>query len=289
MSVVEPKYRRPLNDEQVAVLELLFRFRFGTGELFASYFGKQLAKAIQKRLSILETQDFIAKHYDGSYKLKGKPAEYYLLAKGARLLRQTDRTTVYKIAVLITDQAIKNRYKDKTASETFIKHSVNVFRLSLQFGQLYGDSLGFFTKSDLQPHKYFIKPLPDAYLSLKTTKTDKTPRKRYFVEVFEDDIPLFVIIRRIKKYLQYQEEEEDKWGDSFPAVLMITESSKRQKQLQRRIAKELRDSYLDEEDIVFASTTLESVAGSLTIKDKIWQVVDEEKSMKALSSIHVNH
>ncbi len=181
--MLEPKYRRPLNSEQLVVLELLFKFRFGTSEQFARYFGKQSAKAVQKRLSILEAQGYIAKHYDKGYKLQGKPAEYYLLAKGARLLQQTAETADDDTA--ITDQAIKNRYKDKTASETFMIHSLAILSLSLKLKQLYGDNLRFFTKSEMQPYDYFIRPLPDAFLALKKTTRDKTPPKRFLVDVFE--------------------------------------------------------------------------------------------------------
>ena len=41
MSVSEVKYRRPLNSEQIEVLNILFRFRFSTNEQLARYFGKQ--------------------------------------------------------------------------------------------------------------------------------------------------------------------------------------------------------------------------------------------------------
>src|SRR5437868_6830189 len=80
----EPKYRKKLNEEQVEVLQMLYRFRFASSEQIAQFQGKPNAKAIQKRLKILEDQDLIAKRYDKSYKLQGKPAAYYLTPNGAR-------------------------------------------------------------------------------------------------------------------------------------------------------------------------------------------------------------
>jgi predicted transcriptional regulator len=74
----EPKYRKKLNEEQVAVLQLLWRFRFASNEQIAKYQQKPNSKAVQKRLKILEDQGLIAKRYDKSYKLQGKPAAYYL-------------------------------------------------------------------------------------------------------------------------------------------------------------------------------------------------------------------
>jgi predicted transcriptional regulator len=71
----EPKYRKKLNQEQIAVLQLLYRFRFASSEQIAKHQAKPNSKAIQKRLKILEDQELIAKRYDKSYKLKGKPAQ----------------------------------------------------------------------------------------------------------------------------------------------------------------------------------------------------------------------
>ncbi|HSW77540.1 MAG TPA: replication-relaxation family protein [Candidatus Chromulinivoraceae bacterium] len=82
----EPKYRKKLNEEQVAVLQLLWRFRFASSEQIAKYQQKPNGKAVQKRLKIPEDQSLIAKRYDKSYKLQGKPAAYYLTPHGARML-----------------------------------------------------------------------------------------------------------------------------------------------------------------------------------------------------------
>src|SRR5437667_6662229 len=80
----KPKYRKKLNEEQVEVLQMLYRFRFASSEQIAQFQAKPGAKAIQKRLKILEDQGLIAKRYDKSYKLQGKPAAYYLTPTGAR-------------------------------------------------------------------------------------------------------------------------------------------------------------------------------------------------------------
>ena len=144
-----------------------------------------------------------------------------------------------KSSLIITDQAIKNLYKDKNASVSFIAHSMSVFNIYLSLRNLYGDKPHFFTKTfmNIEKYDYIIKPLPDAHIALVVGNKDSKKRKRFFVDYFEDDVPFFVLIRRIKKYLRYY--EEDEWpGDVFPVVLFITESPRRQKQLQRRIAKE---------------------------------------------------
>src|SRR3990170_4920383 len=82
----ESKRHNKLNTEQLAVLQLVYKFRFASSKQIAAYQQKKSAKTIQKRLKILEDQQLIAKRYDKSYKLKGKPAAYYLLPQGARAL-----------------------------------------------------------------------------------------------------------------------------------------------------------------------------------------------------------
>lgn len=283
MSVSKVKYRRPLNSEQIEVLNILFRYRFSTNEQLSRYFNKQSGKAIQKRLAILEAQGYIAKHYDSSYKLRGRPAEYYLLPKGARLLREKQDK---KSSLIITDQAIKNLYKDKKASVSFISHSKSVFDIYLGLRNLYGDNLRLFTKTfmNIDKYHYLIKPLPDMHIALRGGVNNPKEGKRFFVDYFEDDVPFFVLIRRIKKYIKYY--EEDEWiGNVFPVVLFITDSPRRQKQLQRRIAKEISAAWMDDDDIVFATTTIEALAASSEEASDIWQLATDTDEVLDLYSI----
>ena len=111
-----PKYRKRLNLEQVAVLQMLYRFRFASSEQVAKFQEKPGSKAVQKRLKILEDQGLISKRYDKTYKLKGKPAAYHLTPTGARALEAN--------APRESDEPIniKRLYKDKDVSEGFIEH-----------------------------------------------------------------------------------------------------------------------------------------------------------------------
>jgi len=167
----EPKYRKKLNQEQVAVLQMLYRFRFASNEQIAEFQDKPNSKAVQKRLKILEDQGLIAKHYDKSYKLKGKPAAYYLTPQGARAFvahipRKPDEPL-----------NMKRLYKEKDVSEGFIKHCKNILDVYLALKALYPEQgkLGYFTKSQLSYEKYdfFPSPLQDAYIHIKTSNSDR--------------------------------------------------------------------------------------------------------------------
>lgn len=274
MSRLEPKYRRPLNNDQLLVLRLLFNFRFGSSDFIASYFNKPSGKYVQKRLNILEDQGYIARHYDKSYKLQGKPAAYYLLPKAAKLLQK-------HIKDFITDQSIKNRYKDKVASERFINHSLGIFRTYLQLQAIYGNSLLFFTKSNLNLEKYdfFPKWLPDSYLSLKGGAKGTGKQHQFFLDLFEETTPFFVLIRRIKNYLSYDQSGE--WGGDLPIILMITETTSTQKRLRRRITKELRE-YRGNRIVAFYTTTKQELTNSSRQNDKIWQLATKPEVVRSL-------
>ena len=86
MNETVSKHRKKLNAEQLEVLELLHKFRFGSNNLFAQYFDKKDRSFVFKRLSILLEQGLIGKRFEPSYRLQGKPAAYYLTPTGARML-----------------------------------------------------------------------------------------------------------------------------------------------------------------------------------------------------------
>jgi hypothetical protein len=259
----EPQYRKKLNKEQLAVLYLLHTFRFASSEQIAIYQKKPGSKSIQKRLKILEDQDLIAKRYDKSYKLRGKPAAYYLLPNGARTLDNRGG---------IEPVNIKRIYKDKDVSEGFIQHCLDLLNIYLALRTLHGDTLRFFTKSYLKREEfdYFPQPLPDTYFYLKTEEG----REDYILDIFEDTQPFFVLVRRIKKYMQYAESGE--WpGETLPTILIVIESSSVHKRLRKRIAKELQDSY--GEEILFATARLDYLLNPEN-KGKVWFPVDEDRA-----------
>jgi hypothetical protein len=259
----EPKYRKALNQEQLAVLNLLYTFRFASSEHIAKYSGKRSYKHVQKRLKILEDQGFIAKRYDKSYRLKGKPAAYYLLPKGARALAAlNDRDENEPIN-------IRRIYKDKDVSENFIKHCLNLLSIYLVLDSLHGDKLNFFTKSDLkyEQFEFYPQPLPDAHARISSKDGDK----EFFLDIYEDTQPFFVLIRRIKKYLKYADSGD--WPEeTMPTILMVVENKSVHKRLRKRIAKELRDSY---DEVTFATTKLEYILDP-EHKGSVWFPIDED-------------
>jgi hypothetical protein len=220
----EPNHRTKLNTAQIETLRILAKFRFGSNDLLAQYFGKKDRSFIVRRLSLLVDRELIAKRFDSSYRIKGKPAAYYLTPAGARRLQeyQDDKINV------------KATYRDEKASEDFIEHCIQVFAIRNRLKVKYGDTVKFFTKADLDQEgfDYFPRPLPDAYISLQTGKTERL----FFLEVIDDNQPFFTVVRRIKQYMDYDEGGEwDDTGTSFPTVLFACSSDAVQKRLTKHI------------------------------------------------------
>jgi hypothetical protein len=255
-----PRYRHSLNQEQVDVLELLYKFRFASSELIARHCGKKSGVFVYKRLKILQEQGFIGKRFDSSYRLQGKPAAYYLLPKGARKLQVHREDLNINITLL---------YKEKTVSEAFAQHYIDILAVYIQLQQLYGGKLKLFTKSQLREYEYFPKPLPDAYLSLKSGNEPK----RFFFELIENSTPFFVVDKKIKKYIAYFENGAwDDTGSDFPGILLLCETPALQKWVQKRVATNLNNADVD--DLLFA-TAAKNILLKSTGSSSIWQTADE--------------
>jgi hypothetical protein len=168
---------------------------------------------------------------------------------------------------------IKRIYKDKDASEGFIEHCKNVLGVYLALKDTYPNKLYYLTKSRLSYEKYdfFPSPLQDACICVKTSKGDRY----FFLDIFEDNQPFFVLIRRIKKYLEYAGSGEwaryDEDG-GLPTLLLVVQNKSVHKRLRKRLAKELRESY---EEVCFATGRLEYILDPEN-KGKAWLPIDED-------------
>ena len=257
--MIVAKYHRPLSSEQLAVLHWLYKSRFSTSKQIAKHLLKPNHKGIQNKLQILEEQGYIGKHYDKSYKLAGRAAEYFLTPKGARQLP----------ADSINEWALKSLYKNKTVSPEFITHCLNVADIALQLQVIYGDKLGIFTRSHMAAYDYFPSWSPDLFLNLKVGNT----RRRYFLDVLDDTKPFFVGVRKVRNYINYAADGDwpEDAGD-LPTILCICQDEPTQKKLNKQIRYALDDT----EDIAFATITQEQLQKATTTS-KLWQKIDEEQ------------
>ena len=226
----EPKYRRPLNPQQITILNTLYKFRFTTIALLAQNQQANL-RVISNRLKILVDQGYIGMNYDSSYRIAGRPATYYLATKGIRFLRERPYTN---------ESALRSIYHDKRAEQHRINHRLNVFKAYIQLKHTYPDRFKFYSKTELMDKAYAPKTKPDAYI------VDKETSKSYFLECLEDNTAYWTLRKTIRKYITFAELEvwqEYKPKQPEPEVLLICESAKLEKTVGRLVDKASDRSY----------------------------------------------
>lgn len=261
----QPKYRRPLNDKQILLLKLLYKFRFLTVGLLQSAQGHKYQATHSDRLKVLLEQECIGRHYDNNYRIDRRYGEYYILPKGINILKDLD---IFKPSVL------KRLYRDKTASQHFINHSLNIFKLYNTLRRLYPDTFSIYTAIELSGQEDLPEMLPDALL--KPNSQEKA--KEYYLECVEDLAQVLIVKRKITSYLKHC--ASDEWQDTgrdYPKVLILTELDSTQKTLHKFIAKKL--SY-SEAVVKFYITTLKQFHDSIDNNAKIWHEVGEDELTK---------
>lgn len=264
------QYRKKLNQKQIELMHVLYRFRFATTELIAEYQGKKNGTRVYPRIMTLVEQGYIGRNFEPEYRKLDKPATYFLLPRGVSALKKAS-SKQYDAKVL------HNVYGDKDASPSFIEENIAIFGAYCRLKARYGDTLQFFTKSDLAgfDHGHFPEPLPNAYLRL----TEGEGIKQYFLDFHpsEPTRPFFKSVRRIKQYTAHA--DSNKWaatGESLPQILALCDTPALQKRLQKRMAKEKHTA------LHFLLTAKESL--KKVVEDAhIWQLADRPDELVSLS------
>jgi DNA-binding HxlR family transcriptional regulator len=230
--------------KQLDILSLLYRFRFATSNNLTQALNSKRTNTINQRLKLLLQQDYIGRKYEPSYRLLGKHASYYLLPKGISALKQIPDNKFDKTI-------LHNIHKDKTASDQFIDYSLGIFSTYCQLKAKYGDSLHFFTKSQLaNKYDYFSEFLPSIYIRLDINGTEKD----YFLEYLQTSKPYFTVIQRLKQYIEYASNGDWEAGteSDFPKILLVCDTPSLQNRLLKRAGSILNEA---DEELKFYTTT----------------------------------
>lgn len=266
MTQALPITRKPINAKQAGLLTTLYKFRFATAQTIASSQGSKYLQVINARLKVLYEQGYIARHYDSSYKIKGKPAVYFLAPRGIRYL---------KSQTYANSKVINGLYHDKRRSPEHISHCLNVFETYIQLKRLYQDQLKFFSKSELTGRRGLPKTLPDALLLIKGRVHDR----QYFLDTVEEKTSYVQSLVKLKQYVAYAESE--KWQKAFadmPAILLVCESESIMRRMQRLAQKELETTFAEIKFLVTTKTKLQSAQHN----EPIWTDVDEPEEPRSL-------
>lgn len=254
-----------LTKKQRDILNLLYRFRFGTSDQISQTLHIHKS-VINKRLQLMLELKYIGRRYEPEYRLLRKYASYYLLADGVKALKQLESKRY-------SQKVLRNIGKDDTATDQFVNHWLTMFDLFLALKAHYGDDLQFFTRSQIATATYFPKQLPDAHIQL-----GKDNQELFLLDLLHQDQPFFLATRRIVQYIDYAN-RDDGWPSShkFPKILLVCDSSSLQKRLIKRMQRRIEE--IDNPDLEFFITSLEEV------KDDVWYGMAEPDEVLPLSSI----
>lgn len=202
-----------LTTKQTDIILLLYRFRFLDRIDIQTYFNHKTFSRINSWLSELTNQQYLGRIYSTDFKDKTKPATYYLNTKSRLLLKNKKG---------IDNNLINRIYREKKRSKTFIEHCQLVAKIYFYLSSLAEKShakLHFYTKTDLSSFDYLLDTLPDAYLAID----EKGNTKRYFIEIFDERKPRFILRKRIEQYFDYADSKE--WEETtkhpFPTIIFI--------------------------------------------------------------------
>lgn len=225
--------KQPITKKQLAILLLLYQFRFLDTTIIQLLLNHKIPTRIQQWLKDLTNKGYIHQFYDRtSFVERTKPAVYCLTTKARQVLKGQKGC---KLPVL------NQIYREKDRSEEFRGHCCYVAQIYIKFRALNTGTKGqgtidFFTKSQLIGYNHFPQPLPDAYFAIKQ-KGKKI--NRYLLEVFDLNIPKRVLKERIRRYIA---SEEGDWKEKtnntkFPIILFITRNKYKQRGMRKLIQK----------------------------------------------------
>ena len=261
--------KQPITKKQLAILLLLYQFRFLDTTTIQLLLNHKLPTRIQQWLKDLTTKGYLHQFYDRTTLIgRTKPAVYCLATKARKILKeQKDKDC--KLSIL------NQIYREIDRSEEFRAHCCYVAKIYIQLRDQYEKSnenqeLKFFTKVELTGYDYFPKPYPDAYLVIE--QKGKHIR-RFFLEVLDLNIPKRVLKERIRRYIASEEGDwKETVGSKFPTVLFILKNKHKQRNIKKLIQK-VRDeefSYLP-----FYLTNKEAIKEQ-GLGNILWEKVEEK-------------
>lgn len=213
-----PKYRRPLNPNQLTTLLFIFKFRYISSHLLSSSFGNKTRRSMHQTLNTLEEQGYIAKRYKTSYKLQGRPASYYLLPKAVHEIQAR---------YSFSNSVLRTYMRNSSVSDGFIDHHIDIVKAYIRLRSDYPNMLHIFTKYEIADFDHFPNPKSDIYIRRIRTSSGKP--KEYLLDIY-DKTPLFAIRRRVDYLINFF--ETNHWEGSYPAILLVCSDSKTEAKLQ---------------------------------------------------------
>jgi protein involved in plasmid replication-relaxation len=209
-----------ISEKQKEILDFLYSLRYLHTNHFQKLFNHKDKTTVKEWLKDLRDNGYINKVIieEDSFIDRTKPNIYCLTKLARRQLKQKEK---------YSKKVLNKVYREKTRTAKFINHCLFIadVYLLLRDRKEPDQELEFFTENELNEYEYFPQPLPSAYLTITTGEDTH----RYFLEIFDQYTPSFVLRNRVKKYLDYATSgdwEANTNSEPLPSVLFICPTSK---------------------------------------------------------------
>lgn len=250
-----------ITEKQLEILVLLYRFRFLNRQQLQTMLNHRFHNRIRSWLSDMTKKRILNSTYSKKFGENTKPTVYFLDIKSRAILKGQKN---------INFSLLNKIYQEKKRSQYFREQSMFLADIFLNLEKVTKEAKGkihFFTKTDLEDHKYLPRPLPDAYIALE----ENGETKRYFLEIVSEQIPRYAIRKRVAALVDFylSDEWQEVTNHPFPKILVICPNDLTKGFLAKFIAQML-DS--EEAGMSFYLTT-QDVIKSQGVKPDIWEKV----------------
>lgn len=248
MKKYQATYHWKLTEQQKLLFIYIHKFRFITSDILAEILGKDRS-TIYERLNVLVDQEYIAKQYDSTYRLRRRPASYFLASKGIRALTGDEH---------VEQTSLRQQYKNKTQTEEQVDQCLEVANIYLAINRQYPKRFAIYTKYQLD-RKYIISPAPALKL-----KDDRDDAPDFYLDIIPAMYPSWLMRKRIRQHEQRAERvdtiaekleaEGIEEGDYYPHVLFVAGNNA----TERRLVRFTNERY---NDFKYFTTTLDRLLG----------------------------
>ncbi|MFO0886656.1 MAG: replication-relaxation family protein [Candidatus Saccharimonadales bacterium] len=274
--------------KQRTILDLLYTHRFLTRIQLQTFLKHKDKKTINLWLKDLRDKEYINWIYNKDhFAEKTKPAIYYLGINGIRHMQNMD---------FHPSEEIHKRYREHERSQTFIDRCLLLADVCLELdnernGTYYTTTCYYYETeadyhSEMRYHFMSESELirPDLCIAQSEDDTDDsigdpdTTVASYLLEIFDPTLPRYRLRNKLKKYVQYLEEELDEWDeqtgeDPRPTILLVCATltdliyaKRRTKGLMAEIWE-----YDDEDRPHVRFTTAEKLRKNGLLAEEIWE------------------
>ena len=222
--------------KQREIIDLLYTHRFLTRIQIQALLKHKDKKTINLWLKDLRSKDYVQWIYNKDhFAEKTKPAIYYLGINGVRHLRNMD---------FHSDEGLRKRYRDHDRSQTFIDRCLSIADCCITLEQARDEEshhpTNYFyeTEADYLSDSYYHFLSDSEYIRPQLCFSkwiyegfgDPYPIENNLLEIFDATLPRYRLRNRLKKYVEYFDEEMADWkretyDDPLPIVLLVCSST----------------------------------------------------------------